>query len=207
MSRAAGEHEIWGWIAGRSPRRGATARRPQTWLRPRAVSGCSSFCCSRRLSSRPRAPTPLRRVARLRRPELRAGGPDLSAPCGAVRCARANLSRRDVSARPGRPAEFRRRRLLAPSCFGGRPPDGPVLPWIDVRQGTGHGAGLRAGPSLAEPRRGACRAETARPLGAHSRRGRLEDERVRNSPKPAELAYEWRPEPSLALDWRLELVR
>ena len=184
MSRAAGDHEIWGWIAGRSPRRGAMARRPQTWLRPGASRLFLFLLISTAVVPAARADAFAAGVAGLRRPELRAGGPDLSAPCRAARCARANLSRRDVSAWPGRPAEFRRRRLLAPSCFGGRPPHGPVLPWFDVRQGTGRGAGLRARRSVAEPRRGACRAETARPLGAHSRRGRLEDERVRNSPKP-----------------------
>ena len=69
--------------------------------------------------------------------------------------------------------------------FGGRRSDGPVLPWIDVRQGTRHAAGLRACTSVAEPRRRACRAETAGPLGAHSQRGRFEDDRGATRRGPA----------------------
>jgi hypothetical protein len=61
-----------------------------------------------------------------------------------------------MSARSGSPAEFRRRSLLASLCVGDRPPGGPILPWADVRQGTGRGAGLRGRPRVAKSRGGAC---------------------------------------------------
>ena len=186
LSRGAGKDAFSRWMAW-TRRRASSADPFSPAVDGRRPGRARGLLCGRR--------------AGLRRPELCAVGRDLCSPCGAGRSARANLSRRDVSARAGRSAEFRRRSLLAsPASETGLPEAQYFLGLMyDKGQGVAQDfvvahAWLNLAVAHAEPRLRSRWVLIRNAVASKMTEAQLAEAR--------RLAYTWRPEPPPAFEWR-----
>ncbi len=206
MSRVAGDHEIWGWIAGRTPRRGATARPPRTWLR----SGSSRLFLFLLLSTA---------VVPAARADAFAAGSRAYAAQNYVRAAQIFLplaEQRDARAQTYLGVMYLRGRGVpqnfAVAAYWLHLASAAGLPtaqyffglMYDKGQGMAQDfvlaeAWLNLAVAHAEPRQRDRWVLIRDAVASKMSEWQLAEAR--------ELAYEWRPEPYLALDWRLESVR
>ncbi len=206
MSRVVGDHEIWGWVPGRTPRRGATARRPRTWLR----SGGSRLFLFLLLSTA---------AVSTARADGFAAGSRAYAAHSYVRAAQIFLplaEQRDARAQTYLGVMYLRGQ--------GVPQNFPVAAyWLHLASAAGlptaqyffglmydKGQGmaqdfvlaeawLNLAVAHAEPRLRSRWVLIRDAVASKMTESQLAEAR--------ELAYEWRPEPYLALDWRLESAR